>query len=68
MPPKFTYEFNTHAFKGKSSFEAGVFIDGKFVDGSDNTTIEYVYSPFLLLHRYEPWFVFAASSILVRAL
>jgi aldehyde dehydrogenase (NAD+) len=40
MPPTFTYEFDNASFKGKSSFETGLYIDGKFVDGSDKTLIE----------------------------
>jgi len=42
MPPTFEYEFNTQSYKGKSSFDAGAFIDGKFVNGSDNTTIDII--------------------------
>ena len=41
MPTTFTHDFNTPAFKGKVSFSTGLFINGQFVDGSDNTTIEY---------------------------
>jgi aldehyde dehydrogenase (NAD+) len=44
MPSVFTHEFNNDSFKGKSSFETGLFINGQFVDGSDNTCIEYVSS------------------------
>jgi aldehyde dehydrogenase (NAD+) len=40
MPSTFTYEFNTPSFKGKSSFETGLYINGQFVDGSDKATIE----------------------------
>jgi len=42
MPPTFTHEFNNASYKGKSSFQTGLFIDGKFVDGSDNTTIDVI--------------------------
>ncbi|KAG2120168.1 aldehyde dehydrogenase [Suillus cothurnatus] len=42
MPFTFTHEFNAPAFKGKVSFNTGLFINGQFLDGSDNTTIEYV--------------------------
>jgi aldehyde dehydrogenase (NAD+) len=42
MPSTFTYEFNNASFKGKSSFNTGLFINGKFVDGSDNTTIDII--------------------------
>ncbi|KIM71780.1 hypothetical protein PILCRDRAFT_749361 [Piloderma croceum F 1598] len=42
MPPTFTHEFNNASFKGKSFLETGVFIDGKFADGSDKTTIDVI--------------------------
>ncbi|KAH9960726.1 aldehyde dehydrogenase [Lactifluus volemus] len=35
----FSYEFDNECFKGKVSFPTGIFIDGKFSAGSDNTTI-----------------------------
>ncbi|KAI0059883.1 aldehyde dehydrogenase [Artomyces pyxidatus] len=38
----FTHEFNTESFKGKVSFPTGVFIDGKFSAGGDNTTIDVI--------------------------
>ena len=41
MPGTFTHVFDTPVFKGEVSLSTGLFIDGKFVDGSDNTTIEY---------------------------
>ncbi|KAI6042822.1 aldehyde dehydrogenase [Pisolithus marmoratus] len=41
MPTTFTHEFNTPVYKGKVSFNTGLFINGQFVDGSDGTTIEY---------------------------
>lgn len=37
----FEYQFNTKPFSGKTTFKTGLFIDGKFVDGSDSGTIEY---------------------------
>jgi aldehyde dehydrogenase (NAD+) len=40
MPETFSHEFDTPAYKGKTSFSTGLFIDGKFVDGSKNTTID----------------------------
>lgn len=40
MPSVFTHEFDTLAFKGKVSFDTGIFINGQFVDGSDLSTIE----------------------------
>jgi len=36
----FSYEFNYETFKGKVDFPTGVFIDGQFSAGSNNTTIE----------------------------
>ncbi|ESK93383.1 aldehyde dehydrogenase [Moniliophthora roreri MCA 2997] len=42
MSTTFSHEFNTPAFKGKVSFPTGLFIDGKFVDGADKTTIDVV--------------------------
>ncbi|KAG1864486.1 aldehyde dehydrogenase domain-containing protein [Suillus tomentosus] len=42
MPSAFTHEFNTPAFKGKVSFSTGLFINGQFLDGSDNTTIDVI--------------------------
>jgi len=50
MPFTFTHEFNTPAFKGKVSFNTGLFINGQFLDGSDNTTIEYVLLLLLIDH------------------
>jgi aldehyde dehydrogenase (NAD+) len=40
MPSTFTYQFDSPAYKGTTSFNTGLFIDGKFVDGVDGTTIE----------------------------
>lgn len=40
--PTFTHEFKTKPFSGKTSFETGLFIDGKFCDGSDGATIDVV--------------------------
>ncbi|KAI6141255.1 aldehyde dehydrogenase [Pisolithus tinctorius] len=42
MPSIFTHEFNTPVYKGKVSFNTGLFINGQFVDGSDGTTIDVV--------------------------
>ncbi|KAI6032739.1 aldehyde dehydrogenase [Pisolithus orientalis] len=42
MPTVFTHEFNTSVYKGKVSFNTGLFINGQFVDGSDRTTIDVV--------------------------
>ncbi|KAI6040399.1 aldehyde dehydrogenase [Pisolithus marmoratus] len=42
MPTVFTHEFNTPVYKGKVSFNTGLFINGQFVDGSDGTTIDVV--------------------------
>lgn len=47
MPETFVKQFDTPAFKGEVSCPLGLYINGKFVDGSNNTTIEYVivYAP-----------------------
>ncbi|EAU92000.2 aldehyde dehydrogenase [Coprinopsis cinerea okayama7 len=42
MPTSFSFKFDTPAYKGVTSFETGLFIDGKFVDGSEGTTIEVI--------------------------
>jgi aldehyde dehydrogenase (NAD+) len=42
MPDTFTHTFNTAAFKGKTSFDTGLFINGKFVDGSGKGTIDVI--------------------------
>ncbi|KAJ3819194.1 aldehyde dehydrogenase [Lentinula raphanica] len=42
MTSIFTHEFNTPIYKGKTSFNTGLYIDGKFVEGSDKTTIDVV--------------------------
>ncbi|KIJ48530.1 hypothetical protein M422DRAFT_226046 [Sphaerobolus stellatus SS14] len=42
MPPSFSFDFDTDHFKGKVNFSTGLFINGKFVDGSDNTTIDVI--------------------------
>ncbi|KAK7457119.1 hypothetical protein VKT23_010419 [Stygiomarasmius scandens] len=42
MPKTFSHEFNTPSYKGKSSFNTGLFIDGKFVDGSTGKHIDVV--------------------------
>ena len=42
MPFVFTHKFDTQAYKGETEFNTGLFINGQFVDGSNNTYIEYV--------------------------
>ncbi|KAI6146137.1 aldehyde dehydrogenase [Pisolithus tinctorius] len=42
MPNIFTHEFNTPTYKGKVSFNTGLFINGEFVDGSGGTTIDVI--------------------------
>nr|GAT55592.1 aldehyde dehydrogenase [Mycena chlorophos] len=42
MATTFTYQFDTPSFKGTSTFETGVYIDGKFRDGAKGTTIDVV--------------------------
>ena len=50
MPETFTYAFETPVYKGKTTFSTGLFIDGKWVDGHNKTTIEYVLSSYLPVH------------------
>ncbi|KAJ8593641.1 aldehyde dehydrogenase [Rhizopogon salebrosus TDB-379] len=42
MPSTFTHQFDAPTFKGKVSFNTGIFINGQFVDGSNNTTIDVI--------------------------
>ncbi|KAF8337184.1 aldehyde dehydrogenase [Amanita rubescens] len=42
MPSVFTHEFDTSVYKGKTQFNTGLFINGQFLDGSDNTYIDVV--------------------------
>jgi aldehyde dehydrogenase (NAD+) len=42
MSTTFTHEFSTPAFKGRTSFNTGLFINGKFVDGVDKTYIDVI--------------------------
>ncbi|KAL6305696.1 aldehyde dehydrogenase [Sparassis latifolia] len=42
MPHTFSQQFNTSVFKGNVSFSTGLFIGGKFVDGSSNSHIDVV--------------------------
>ena len=42
MPAVFTHEFDTPIYKGKTQLNTGLFINGQFVEGSNNTYIEYV--------------------------
>ncbi|PVF99104.1 aldehyde dehydrogenase [Serendipita vermifera] len=42
MPTSFSYQFDTKVYKGSTSFETGLFIDGKFVDGAEGGTIDVV--------------------------
>ncbi|KAF8897999.1 aldehyde dehydrogenase [Gymnopilus junonius] len=42
MPSTFSYEWDTPVYKGKTSFNTGLFIGGKFVDGSNATTIDVI--------------------------
>ena len=40
MPEVFKYTFDTPVFKGEVEVPLGLYIGGKWVDGSDKTTIE----------------------------
>ena len=41
MPEIFSREWDTDVYKGKTSFNTGLFINGQFVDGRKGTTIEW---------------------------
>jgi hypothetical protein len=43
MTKTFVHNFDTPVFKGKVEVPLGLFIDGKFVDGSEGKTIECVH-------------------------
>jgi aldehyde dehydrogenase (NAD+) len=40
MPSTFTYQWDTPVYKGSTSINTGLFINGQFVDGVKKTTIE----------------------------
>ena len=42
MPQAFNWELNTPVFKGKGSFNTGLYINGKFVDGVDGETHDVI--------------------------
>lgn len=42
MPSVFSHDFDTPVFKGKTSFNTGLYIGGKSVDGVEGKTWEYV--------------------------
>ncbi|KAH7921428.1 aldehyde dehydrogenase [Leucogyrophana mollusca] len=42
MPSTFSYDFNSAAYKGQVSFSTGIYINGQFLDGADNTTIDVI--------------------------
>ena len=44
MPSTFTYTFDTPLYKGKSTFNTGLFINGEFVDPVDDAKIESVWT------------------------
>ena len=49
MPGIFSRKWDTDVYKGKTSFNTGLFINGQFVDGRKGTTIEWAV---LLVLRY----------------
>ena len=51
MPSTWSYSFNTAPFKGTVELPTGLFINGKFVDGSSQKTIECVH-PFSPRHTH----------------
>ncbi|KAI0716189.1 aldehyde dehydrogenase [Cerioporus squamosus] len=42
MPETFVHKFDTPVFKGEVSVPLGLYIDGKWVDGADGTTIDVI--------------------------
>ncbi|KAJ3527925.1 hypothetical protein NM688_g8060 [Phlebia brevispora] len=42
MPQIFNYTFNTSVYKGTSNFSTGLYINGKFVDGSEGGSIDVI--------------------------
>jgi len=42
MPATFTHQFETPVFKGGVEFSTGIYVDGKFVDGSSGKTIDVI--------------------------
>ncbi|CAL1697198.1 unnamed protein product [Somion occarium] len=42
MPSTFSYQFDTPSHKGITEFSTGLFINGEFVDGSENSTIDVI--------------------------
>ncbi|KAH9855742.1 aldehyde dehydrogenase [Lenzites betulinus] len=42
MPENFVKDFDTPVFKGKVTVPLGLYINGKFVDGANNTTIDVI--------------------------
>ncbi|OCH86340.1 aldehyde dehydrogenase [Obba rivulosa] len=42
MPEIFEYEWNTPAYKGKTALPTGLYIDGKWVEGSSQSTIDVI--------------------------
>ncbi|TFK83984.1 Aldedh-domain-containing protein, partial [Polyporus arcularius HHB13444] len=42
MPQTFVHKFDTPVFKGEVSVPLGLYIDGKWVDGADGTTIDVI--------------------------
>ncbi|KAI0364897.1 aldehyde dehydrogenase [Pilatotrama ljubarskyi] len=42
MPETYVHKFDTPVFKGEVSVPLGLYIDGKFVDGSNGTTIDVI--------------------------
>jgi len=45
MPAVYSPQFSNDYFKGQVDINTGIFIDGKWVEGSSGTFIEYVAPP-----------------------
>jgi hypothetical protein len=50
MPQIFSREWDTDVYKGKTSFNTGLFINGQYVDGRKGTTIEW--AVLVVIHSY----------------
>ena len=46
MPATYTHDFDTPSYKAKVTINTGLFIDGKFVDPIEPSSIEYVLQSF----------------------
>ena len=67
MPETFSQEWDTPVYKGKTSFNTGLFINGQYVDGVKGKTIEWVQiSQIWLDDKPSSYCSLTVFSILVR--